>query len=80
MIKTRAIHLADALETLADGDDHELRLWKLSTGDLLTYPRARRIGRHVRGGLTRVRLEPSGEIRAFRDISLVEIDGLKVYV
>ncbi len=80
MTKLKAIHRLDALHILKDGRPHRLRLWKLSTGDILIYPHATLIGRHERGGLCRVRLEPSGEIRAFRDISLFEIDDLKIYL
>lgn len=75
----RAIHLTEALRLLQDGQPHELRLWKLSTGDTLLYPRAVCAGAWQRAGLHRVRLLPSGEIRALRDISLYEIDGLPVY-
>lgn len=74
------IHLADAMALLADRQPHRLRLWKLSTGDILTYPHAVAIGSWTRAGLHRVRLEPSGEVRAFRDISLFEIDDMTVYI
>ncbi len=79
-MKIRSIHRLDALHLLKDGEPHKLRLWKLSTGDILTYPAAVLIGRHERGGLCRLRLLPSGEIRAVRDICLFEIDDLSIFM
>lgn len=78
-MKTLSIHRNDALHLLADGRPHRLRLWKLQTGDILTYPRATFLSRHTRGGTHRVRLIPSGEIRKFRDCCLFEIDDMKIY-
>lgn len=75
----KAIHLADAIRLLSDRQPHTLRLWKLSTGDILTYESVTLQGTWKRGGLQRVRFPRSGEIRAFRDVSLFEIDGLAVY-
>lgn len=76
----KAIHRHDALRLLEDRHPHDLRLWKISTGDILTYRSAVWVGGHVRGGTHRVRLPESGLIRAFRDITLFEIDGLSVYL
>lgn len=78
-MKVRAIHLNEALQLLADRQPHTLSLWKLSTGDLLRYEGVTMIGAHRRQGLTRVKFPQSGEVRALRDISLYEIDGLQVY-
>lgn len=74
-----SIALPDALRLLRDGRRHRLRLWKISTGDILTYPAAVSTGHHTRGALQRVRLLPSGEIRAFRVRALFEIDGMRIY-
>ncbi len=74
----RCISRHDALALLNSGEPCELKLWKLSTGEILVYPRAVCIGAHWRGGTHRVRLEPSGEIRAFRDITLFEINGYEI--
>ena len=73
------IHLNQALRLLRDERPHRLRLWKISTGDILTYPSAVAIGHHTRGALQRVRLSGSGEIRAFRVRCLFEIDGRRIY-
>lgn len=75
----QTIHLQDALRLLEDGEPHRLRLWKLSTGDILTYNDARLAGRHIRGGRHRVRLPMSGLLREFRDVTLFEIDGMRIY-
>ena len=74
-----SIHRNDAVRLLSDGHAHRLRLWKLSTGDILTYEHATLMGRHVRGGSAKVRLHPSGEVRQLRLVCLFEIDGLSIY-
>lgn len=79
MIKTKAVHLADALRLLADGKAHDLTLWKLSTGDIISYEQARIHGAWRRAGLHRVVL-PNGGFRTFRDVTLISIDRLKVYI
>lgn len=76
----RSLHQRDALRLLEDGRPHRLRLWKLSTGDILTYEGAVCIGHHRRGGTHRVRLPRSALVREFRDITLFEIDDLKIYL
>lgn len=85
-MRQKAIHKKDALELLADGQAHKLRLWKLGRscadggGDILTYKDAVNINRHVRGGTHTVKLAASGAIRTFRDICLFEIDDLHIYL
>lgn len=74
-----SIHINDAIRLLENGSSHELMLWKISTGDILTYREAVCIGRHTRGGTHRVRLSVSGEIRKFRDVCLFAIDGADIY-
>ena len=54
-------------------------MWKLTTGDILEYPDAIFLGKHTVRGLHRVRLKNSGQIRAFRDCLLFEVDDLSVY-
>ncbi|MBQ8277320.1 MAG: hypothetical protein IJY00_02590 [Bacteroidaceae bacterium] len=75
-----ALHRRDALRLLEDGRPHRLRLWKLSTGDILTYEDAVCIHHHRRGGWHRVRLPRSALTRCLRDVCLFEIDGLKIYL
>lgn len=76
----KAIHKRDALRLLEDRQPHDLRVWKLSTGDILVYKGAVWVGGHIRGGTHRIRLPLSNVIREFRDITLFEIDGLSVYL
>lgn len=75
----RVIHRKDALRLLSDHHPHRLRLWKFSTGEILLYPRAVRIGAHQRGGMVRVQLQPSGEIRTFHEFCLFEIDDILIH-
>lgn len=75
----KTIHRLEALRLLEDGQTHKLRLWKLSTGDILTYHNIVCLGRHTRGGIHRVRLLSSGQTREFRDCCLFEIDDLKIF-
>lgn len=79
-MKDKALHTSEAFEILKDRQPHKLRLWKISTGDILTYPQAVLIGRSPRYGNHRVRLLPSKEIREFRDVTLFEIDDMKIYL
>lgn len=78
-MEQKSIHRADAIRLLEDGQPHKLRLWKIATGDILTYHAATFVGAHKKAGTHRVRLEPSGVIRAFRDVTLFEIDDLSIY-
>ena len=63
---------------LETGQPCTLKLWKLSTGDILVYRNAVCIGSHWRRGIHRVRLPESHLIREFRDITLFEINGYEV--
>ena len=56
----RSIYRAEAMRLLEDGRQHRLRLWKISTGDILVYPTATHVGGYKRRGTHRVRLSPSG--------------------
>lgn len=75
-----SIHHTEAIRLLRDGSAHDLRLWKLSTGDILHYKGAVAIGRYTIGASTRVKLLNSGAIRTLRNIALFEIDDLQVYL
>ena len=78
--KVKALHRRDAFRLLEDGQPHDLRVWKISTGDILHYKNAVCSGMHKRGGTHRIRLTLSGVFSLFRAITLFEIDGLKVYL
>ena len=74
------IHIKDAMRLLESEQPCNLKLWKLSTGDILEYKGAVCVGSHWRKGIHRVRLPASGLIRSFRDISLFEINNMTIYL
>ena len=74
------IHQAEARRLLRDGQPHRLKLWKLSTGEILLYPRAVFHSEYCKRRNTRVLLLPSGQIREFRNYTLFEIDDMKIYM
>ncbi len=75
----KVIYKNDALRLLESGEPCTLRLWKLSTGDILTYRDAVCVATHWRGGTHLVRLPRSSALRRFRDVALFEINGMKIY-
>ena len=79
-MKISALHRRDAIRLLEDGQPHDLRVWKISTGDIFHYKGAVCCGAHQRGGTHCIRIPLSGVIREFRDITLFEIDRLKIYL
>lgn len=76
----KAIHINDARKILDSGQPCDLVVWKLTTGDILVYKGVRCIGSHFRGGIHRILLPNSREIREFRDVTLFEINGMEVYL
>lgn len=72
------IHYKVAFALLETRVPVNLRLWKLSTGDILEYKSVVCISEHRRGGTHKVRF-PNGEIREFRDVTLFEINGKKIF-
>ena len=76
----KAIHRKDAIRLLESRQPCNLRLWKLSTGDIIEYKGARCVGSHWRGGTHRIILPNSKLIREFRDITLFEINSMTIYL
>ena len=72
------IHYKDAFALLETRVPVNLRLWELSTGDILEYKGVVCISEHWRGGTHKVRFS-NGEIREFRDVTLFEINGKKIF-
>lgn len=72
--------MKDAVELLKDRQPHRLRVWKLATGDILTYKDAVYVGSNERGGTVTVRLLRSRQVRTFRKICFFEIDNLNIYL
>lgn len=76
----KSIHKRDALRLLEDRQLHTIKVWKLSTGDILTYKDCICHSADRRRGTHKIRVPLSGVLREFRDITLFEIDGLSVYL
>lgn len=76
----KVIHKNDAIRLLESGEPCNIRVWKLSTGDILDYRDARCVGSHWRGGTHKVLLPNSRLIREFRDITMFSINGMEVYL
>lgn len=74
----KCLHWKDAIALLESKQPVTLKVWKLSTGDIIIYRNVVCIGSHWRGGTHRIRLPESHLIREFRDISLFEINGYEV--
>lgn len=75
---TKMMHWLDALALLDTGEPCDLKVWKLSTGDIIEYPQAVCIGSSFRNGTHRVKCHGSGAPREFRDITLFEINGYEI--
>ena len=76
----KSIHRRDALRLLEDRQPHDIRVWKLSTGDILTYKGCVFHSADRRRGTHKIRVPLSGVLREFRDVTLFEIDKLSVYL
>lgn len=76
----KSIHKRDALRLLEDRQPHTIKVWKLSTGDILTYKDCICHSADRRCGTHKIRVPLSGVLREFRDITMFEIDGLSVYL
>lgn len=76
----KAIHKKDALRLLEDRQPHTIRVWKLSTGDILQYKDCVCHSADRRRGTHKIKIPKSSVIREFRDITLFEIDGLTIYL
>ena len=74
----KMIHWRDAIALLESGMPVTLKVWQLSTGDILVYPNAVCVGSHWRGATHTVKLPESNLLREFRDITLFEINGYEV--
>lgn len=75
---SRCIHWKDAIALLESGQPCTLKVWKLSTGDIITYPGAVCTGGHWRKGTHNIVCQGSALHRTFRDIVLFEINGYEI--
>lgn len=76
----KAIHRKDAIRLLESGQPCNIRVWKLSTGDIIEYKGVRCISSHWRGGTHKILLPNSRLIREFRDITMFEINSMTIYL
>lgn len=76
----KVIHRKDAMRLLESRQPCNIRVWKLSTGDIIEYKGVRCVGSHWRGGTHLIMLPNSGLKREFRDITMFEINGMEVYL
>ncbi len=74
----RCIHWRDAMTLLESGIPVDLKVWKLSSGDIIEYKQAVCTGFHWRKGIHRIICLSSRLPRAFRDITLFEINGHEI--
>ncbi|TFU93971.1 maintenance system killer protein [Barnesiella sp. WM24] len=74
----KMMHWLDALALLESGEPCDLKVWKLSTGDIIEYRRAVCIGWSFRRGTHRILTSASNLPREFRDITLFEINGYEI--
>lgn len=77
---TGAIHIKDALQLLESGEVIDsLKVWKKKDGTIIEYKGIRCTGGHWHGGTHRIRLR-NGYTREFRDITMFEINNLRIYL
>lgn len=74
----RCLHWRDAIALLESRQPVTLKVWKLSTGDIITYHNVVCCGHHWRKGTHTIKLPDSHLTRTFRDITLFEINGYEV--
>lgn len=75
-----AIHIRDAVQLLESRElIDSLKVWKKKDGSIIEYRNIRYAGGHWKGGTHRIRLK-NGYIREFRDITMFEINNLRIYL
>ena len=75
---SKCIHWKDAIALLESGQPCTLKVWKLSTGDIIEYKNVVCVGKHWRGGTHLIVIPSSSLRRRFRDITLFEINGYEI--
>ena len=72
------VHWKDAIALLESGMPIDIKVWKLSTGDIIHYKGVTCIDGHWRKGTHTIMLPVSKVPRTFRDITMFEINGFEV--
>ncbi len=76
----KVIHQKDAIRLLESKQPVTIKVWKLSTGDIIEYKRVTCVGSHWRGGTHKIMLPDSGLLREFRTITMHAINGMEIYL
>lgn len=74
------IHLNDARRILDSGEAVDLIVWKMATGEILTYNELKCFSSYFRGGTRKLRFVRSNEIREVRDVCIWKINGMEVFL
>nr|DAY94271.1 MAG TPA: hypothetical protein [Caudoviricetes sp.] len=75
----RAIHINEARKILDSQDPVDLKVWEMSTGEILEYTEVVCFSSYFRGGTRKLRF-PNKQIREVRDVCIFEINGLEVFL
>lgn len=79
MQNPHVIQFSDAIALLESGKRVSIKVWKMSTGEIIPYNDCICIGGHRRAGTHRIECAGSSLIREFRDVMMFEINGLEIY-
>lgn len=76
----KKLHITQMRELIQQNKPVELKVWKATSGEILVYRNATMVGHDGRRGTFRVMLQPSHQIREFRDVCVFEINGMEVHL
>ncbi len=74
-MKPKSIHRNDAILLLEDKQPHNLKVWKLSTGDIIEYKEATCIGGFKHKGTHRIMVPHSGSSESFGILLCLKLMG-----
>lgn len=78
--KRNVIHHSDAMRLINTGEPVDLKVWKVSTGDILELKGVQAAGGHWRGGTHLFKFPESQVLRRIRDICIFEINNMTIYL
>lgn len=79
MKRRNSIHINEAMQVLTDRKPHNLKAWKMETGEVLELNGWTTIGRWTRGGVIRLVNPVNGQKRSVRKVMIHEIDNMKIF-
>ncbi len=77
--RQKPMHLNEARELLRNKEECDIRVFKMSTGEPITYKDVVCTGWDIRKGVHRIKL-PNGQRRTFRDIMLISYNGHSIFL